>query len=134
MSYKSENLFTKLLYASSGFWEASMSSQLVSYNFCLNSLIDSVSNTLLIMTIFFVLFVCFIARWNHETDRKMIRYVTFKNGSFKDSVSERVCENMIYCGCRFSRNSSWFVYCWNHSISIDYIEKSLHFPICIMVK
>ena len=53
--------------------------------------------------------------------------VTFKNGSFSDSVSEKVCENMIYCGCHFSRNSSWFVYFWNHSVSIDYIEKSLHF-------
>ena len=64
----------------------------------------------------------------------MIRYVPFKNGSFKDSVSEKVCENMIYCSCGFERNSSWFVYCWNQTISLDYVEKSLHFPICIMVK
>ena len=60
----------------------------------------------------FCVICLFHRRWNNETDRKMIRYVTFKNGSFKDSVSERVCENMVYCGCRFSRNSSWFVYCW----------------------
>ena len=60
MSYKSENLFKKLLYASSGFWKTSMSTQLVSYGFCLNSSIDSMSNTLLNMMAFFVLFVCLI--------------------------------------------------------------------------
>ena len=74
-----------------------MSSQPISYNFCLNSSNDSVSNTLLNMTVFFVSFVCFIEN-NHETDRKMIKCVTF----------------------------SWFVYCWNHIISIDYIDKFLH--------
>ena len=79
--------------------------------------------------------ICLFHRgWNHETHRKMIRYVTFKNGSFKDSVIERACENMIYCSCRFSSNSSWFVYCWNHIMSIGYIEKLLHFPNCILVK
>ena len=133
MSYKSENLFKKRLYASSRFWETSMSSQLVLYNFCLNSSINSVSNTFKYDGSFCVICL-FHRRWNNETYRKMIRYVTFKNSSFKDSVSERVCENMIYCGGRFLRNSTWFFYCWNHSISIDYIEKSLHFPICIMVK
>ena len=76
------------------------------------------------MAVFFVICL-FHRRWNNETDRKMIRHVTFRNGSFRDIVSERVCENMIYCGCRFSPNSSWFVYCWNHSISIDHTEKSM---------
>ena len=37
-----------------------MSFQLVSYDFCLNSLIDSVWTTLLNMTVVFVSFVCFI--------------------------------------------------------------------------
>ena len=37
-----------------------MSSQLVSYNFYLNSSINSVSNTILYMTVFFVFLVCFI--------------------------------------------------------------------------
>ena len=89
------------------------------------------SNTLINMM---VLFVCFIEDGIMKQIRKVIRYVTFKNGSFKASDSERVCENIIYCSCRFSRNSDWFVYCWNHTISIDYIEKCLHYHICIMVK
>ena len=37
-----------------------MSSQLVLYSFCLNSSIDSVSNTLLYVAVFFVLCLCFI--------------------------------------------------------------------------
>ena len=37
-----------------------MSSQLVLYNFCLNSSIDSVSNAFLHIKVFFVLFVCFV--------------------------------------------------------------------------
>ena len=92
-----------------------MSSQLISYNFCLNSSNDSVSNTLLNMTVFFVSFVCFIEN-NHETDRKIFKYVTFKMAVFKTvSVKEFV-----------SSKSSWFVYCWNHIIFIDYIDKFLH--------
>ena len=66
-----------------------MSSQLVSYNFCLNSSIDSVSNTLLNISCVFVNCL-FHRRWNHETDKKMIRYVPFKNGSFKDREKEFV--------------------------------------------
>ena len=78
-------------------------------------------NTLLNMTVF-CLFVClFNRRWNYKTDKKIIRYVTFKNGSLKDHASEKVCENMIYCSCCFSCNSSWFVYCSNRTIFIEII-------------
>ena len=64
----------------------------------------------------------------------MVRYLTFKNGHFKDSISEKLEKNMIHCSCCFLCNPNWFIYCWNHTISVDYIEKSLHFPICTMVK
>ena len=57
---------------------------------------------------------------------------SFKNGSFKSSVSGKVLE-YDPLQLRFFVQL-WFIYCRNHSISVYYIEKLLCFPICVMVR
>ena len=101
---------------------------------------DSVSNTLLYIKIrlyikiFSVSFICLFCRtWNRKRP-KITKNTTFKNGSFKSCLCERVCENMIYSSCCFLRNSSGFICCWNYTISVDKIKKFLHFLTFITVK
>ena len=99
---KSENLFKKLLYPSSRFQEASISSQLLSYNFCFKNPIDFVSNTTINMTVFLVLFVCFIedgimkqiGKWS---DMSLIKMTNLKTVSVKEFVRIWFIAVVIFC-------------------------------------
>ena len=73
-----------------------MSSQLVLYKFTLSSSTDSVSNTLLYMTVFFVLFFSFIEDGIRKHTGKWSDMSLLKMAVLKTSVSERVSENIIY--------------------------------------
>ena len=68
-----------------------MSSQMVvSYNFYLNSSINSVSNTILYMTVFFVFFVCFIEngimKYIEWSDMSLLKMAVLKTMSVKEIV------------------------------------------------